>query len=707
MCVLQIKTLILKFTVENVQIFLHLHKILLCFSKMALLSKTKTCPLWKKIFKNPTLFMPLQVFFFLSDLFLDRPCIISALKHLFLPTETLETQTQNSILDILPSCVSLMEEDSVTTVWINSDTNVEHLTGETSMDKNYLTLGKNQTQMLSEDKEGPDKNVLESQGVPTSGLIRECSVNLKRLDRSASTVSRFARANRGLRMKKILQEEKRELDHENWSAYEFASQNLEPSSEVSLKVSDINVDSSFLAPISTCSEDDSWSYYSENSCHTNSRTSSVADSWSFYSDQDSSSFVSSSAESSLNSEAFENTSSRREKSKVKENILKKPRSSLCFFCKENINTSLRTHMKIHFPNKNYACPQCDTRYKFLTSLLRHLKKTCFDYPQQSVNPDPSDKTQSISKCDQCGTEFRYKVSLQKHMMTHHELYCGVCRRVLRDAAALARHKTSHTLFKCPRCDLSFTFFKPLLRHCENIHRIIQPFNCNHCPKTFSKLRFLIKHEWQHTGHLPFQCTQCNLKFRSDADLVSHGRVHTREKPYLCSDCGKTFSQKSNLLRHLRHIHSTSRNEKKYTCSQCDRSFKERGSLKNHERNKHLNELFRYPCPYCGKMVSSSTMARHKLIHTGERPFKCTTTECDKTFRSMGEVKRHVLFHHTTERPFRCDICGRGFVRSCDLTAHTRIHSGERPHVCIVCGKAFLKLYSLLRHKRLSHGFYKH
>lgn len=661
----------------------------------------------EKLYKSNIQLCPYKYFFFFSDLFLDRPCIISALKHLFLQTETLETQPQSSILDVVPSCVSPVEEESVTTVRINTDTDLEDLTGETTVDKNDLTHGKNKTEMLLDDKRRPEKNVLESHGVPTSGLIRECSVKLKRLDRSASSIPRFVRANRGLRMKKILQEEKRELDYENGSAYEFASQNLEPSSEVSLRVSNVNVDSSYLAPISTCSEDDSWSYYSENSCHANSRTSSGADSWSFYSDRDSSSFVSNSAESSPKSDAFENTSALRQKSDVKESIPKKPRSFLCFFCKENINTSIRTHMKLHFPNKNYACPQCDTRYKLLTSLLQHLKKTCFDYLQQSVNPDQCDKTQSTSKCDLCGTEFRYKISLQKHMMTHHELYCGVCRRVLRNAAALARHKTSHTPFQCPRCDLSFTIFKPLLRHCENIHRVSQPFNCDHCPKTFSKLRFLIKHEWQHTGHLPFQCTQCNLKFRSDSDLVSHERVHTREKPYLCSDCGKTFSQKSNLLRHLRHIHSTSQSEKKYTCSQCDGSFKERGALKKHERSRHLNELFRYPCPYCGKMVSLSAMARHKLIHTGERPFKCTTAECDKTFRSMGEVKRHILFHHTKERPFRCDVCGRGFVRSNDLTAHSRIHSGERPYVCIVCGKAFLKLYGLLRHKRLLHGFYKH
>lgn len=249
-------------------------------------------------------------------------------------------------------------------------------------------------------------------------------------------------------------------------------------------------------------------------------------------------------------------------------------------------------------------------------------------------------------------------------------------------------------------------FKPLLRHCQNIHKITRPFTCMHCSKTSSSLRLLIAHEWKHKGHLPFQCAECGLRCKTDADLISHERVHTREKPYLCAECGKTFSRNSNLLRHLNFLHSESRNQKKYSCSECEKSFKEKGALRKHQRSKHLMELFRHPCPYCGKMVSSSTMARHKLIHTGERPFKCTMPECDKVFRSNSEVKRHVLLHHSTERPYKCDVCGKGFIKISFLNAHAKIHSREKPFNCHICGKAFPKLYSMQRHKKLIHQFIK-
>lgn len=378
----------------------------------------------------------------------------------------------------------------------------------------------------------------------------------------------------------------------------------------------------------------------------------------------------------------------------------------CLICKEDVNTNLKCHMKTHFPSDDYTCPRCDSRFKLYSSLKLHLNRTCFEYGQQHIDPEKADEFKNLHKCDKCKQAFRYKVALERHNLTHNALYCGVCRKVLRDAATLARHKASHTPFQCNRCEESFMLFKPLLRHCQNVHKITRPFKCMHCSKTSSNLRLLITHEWKHTGHLPFQCADCGLRCKTDADLISHGRVHTREKPYLCAECGKTFSRNSNLLRHLNFLHSESQNQKMYSCSECKKSFKEKGALRKHQRSKHLMELFRHPCPYCGKMVSSSTMARHKLIHTGERPFKCTMPECDKVFRSNSEVKRHVLLHHSTERPYKCDVCGKGFIKICFLNAHAKIHSGEKPFNCHICGKAFPKLYSMQRHKKLIHQFIK-
>lgn len=616
------------------------------------------------------------------------------------------------------SCTPDLEKGALTlpqTTHIHTKTG--NSTGNIKTDQTNWTPS-NGPAMLPGDTMRPSKNA--------SHLLKQCHVQLERVEMPLSSQLQPVRRKKGQRMKKILLKEKRGLREEAHTASTKAASPDWAPPEVSDSEDSANFskDTSYMAPVSDCSEDDSWSYYSEDdSDHMNTSNSncSMADSWSYYSDDTSSlmSQISRSTEDNILSNSSnedlpedlpfigpENISATSRTPGIS-SPPKKIRKVQCFICKENVNTVLKKHLRTHFPTGDYTCPGCDSRFKLFSSLKTHMLRRCYEYIQQQVSPETPDKAKNIYKCDECQAAFRYKVSLERHKVTHNELYCNVCRRVLRDAAMLARHKVSHTPYQCTRCEESFTYFLPLQRHFENVHKISRPFKCNHCPKTLPKLRALIVHEWTHTGHLPFQCAQCSVRFRSDSELIHHQRVHTREKPYLCPECGKTFSQRSNLLRHVKLVHSEFRNVRRHSCSQCEKSFKERGALIKHQRRKHLNEVFRHPCPYCGKMVAASTLTRHKLMHTGERPFKCTMPNCDKFFRSTSEVKRHVLCNHTSDRPYKCDVCGKGFVNKCFLNTHSKIHSGEKPFVCHICGKAFPKLYSMQRHKNLVHTFISH
>ncbi|KAK2820994.1 hypothetical protein Q5P01_023953 [Channa striata] len=684
---------------------------------------------------------------------LDDVSIISALKLSFVEgTETPKTQIQDNISDCVLSSTPDLEKESQTlphAVEINTDT--DHQNSKIKTDKTSWTPVSNGLPMdqLLGDNERNDDNTghSQSQKQDASHLLKKCHVHLLRLEMPLSSHFRPERKNRGLRMKKICLKEKRGLREETYTSHKKpASPDWAPPEISDSEDSSRFQPLSYMAPISNCSEDDSWSYYSEGeSLHKRTSNSpSLADSWSCYSEEDSlhrttvsspsipDSWSSYSDDTSsvvdlVSRFAEDNSLSGCSKKdhplmdpinvsvngstsgmpSIKASTPKRVRKVVCFICKEHVTTVLKKHMRTHFPTGVYACPQCSRKFKLMASLKIHMQRTCYEYNQQQVDPEKPDESNSLYKCDTCQKAFRHKVSLDKHKVTHNELYCNVCRRVLRDAEMLARHKVSHTPFQCPRCKESFTHFLPLQWHFDNIHEISRPLKCKHCLKILPKLRTLILHEWTHTGHLPFQCAQCNVRFRSDADLIHHHRVHTKEKPYLCSECGKTFAQTSNLSRHYRLLHSEFRNVRRYSCSQCDKSFKERGALIKHQRSKHLNELFRHPCPYCGKMVSMNTLTRHKLMHTGQRPFKCTVPECDKFFRSTSEVKRHVLYHHSTDRPFKCGVCEKAFVKMCYLTAHAKVHSGVKPFVCHICGKAFLKLYSMQRHKNLVHTFISH
>ena len=58
--------------------------------------------------------------------------------------------------------------------------------------------------------------------------------------------------------------------------------------------------------------------------------------------------------------------------------------------------------------------------------------------------------------------------------------------------------------------------------------------------------------------------------------------------------------------------------------------------------------------------------------------------------------------HTGDKPLECEICGKRFSESSNLSKHRRTHNVKGMHECQLCGKDFHRLDQLRRHMGTNH-----
>lgn len=423
---------------------------------------------------------------------------------------------------------------------------------------------------------------------------------------------------------------------------------------------------------------------------------------------------------------------------------------------ENDNTEKRGGLnksrkrRVTMVKKKITCNNCGNSFKNLSVFGRHKKK-CVFLPDESTREDPEiqctddttdnvmecnsnssnsvlhddDTTHSKSEaliCSQCNSKFHDKTSLKFHIQSHGnpKYKCDECEKFFQSKSNLTKHKRLHKkTFHCDDCNSSFASKENYdIHNCRSNDSAQESMQkkslisdnkhvCDVCQKEFSKRKGMLAHRKQHSVQQAnkFICKICFKGLQTKSSLMKHLRiVHSDSRNFVCDVCGKSFKQQDTLNIHLK---THDENRSKFECPDCGKGLASSGSLKVHLRTHQ--DVRPFMCDVCGMSFhQKGNLAKHMLSHTDRTAHQCP--KCGKEFKYSETLKIHLRGHALKDgltdyelsaygKHYTCEICGKKMPSASQHKVHMRTHTNERPYECKFCRKRFKEGGKLTRHMR--------
>ena len=377
----------------------------------------------------------------------------------------------------------------------------------------------------------------------------------------------------------------------------------------------------------------------------------------------------------------------------------------CELCHKILSTKskLKEHVKnVHNEvKKMWYCDSCD----FLTKDRAYLKRHIENFHSKGKS----------YKCEMCSKAFKSLEYLNRHKKRRHtkqdkRFSCDQCDYRTMTKQTLETHKNGVHLglrpFKCKACGQGFTQNAHMNSHYQRVHLGLKPYKCKYCDKSVSsnqemKLHLAAIHD-DPEGAKKLKCDKCDFSTLSSKSLKNHSFQHGKPKPHKCEHCEKAYVKKAELNIHMINAHS---DEAAFPCNFCSMAFMSKPGLNYHIIAEHPQhrQIEWYKCDQCEYQSKHKIgLKMHKKIHMEDTDDKVTCDICELSV-SKTYLSTHMKTIHEEEgKLFNCDLCDFKTKYKYEVKKHKdAVHLGLR-HRCELCGKDFAQSRNLTAHKKRMH-----